>query len=171
MTKFNYPSITNFSYDGLSSMLRTETYKMVLFAMEIPKSLIYLINLVEYTMATIYFSSPIMTKNKKVNAVAGKRDTLLAVAKDNNIKIPFECEDGECGSCLIKVTHLDGDHIKGVMLTDKEREVLKSIGKLPKYEEERANVQDIPPTFRLACQTVVTDEDLLVQFTGEPGGA
>jgi ferredoxin len=122
-------------------------------------------------MATIYFSSPIMSKNKKVTAVAGKRDTLLAVAKENNIKIPFECEDGECGSCLVKVTHLDGDHVKGVMLTDKEREVLKSIGKLPKHEEERANVKDLPPTFRLACQTIVTDEDLLVQFTGEPGGA
>jgi ferredoxin len=122
-------------------------------------------------MATIYFSSPIMSKNIKVTAVAGKRDTLLAVAKENNIKIPFECEDGECGSCLVKITHLDGDHIKGVMLTDKEREVLKSIGKLSKHEEERANVKDLPPTYRLACQTVVTDEDLLVQFTGEPGGA
>jgi ferredoxin len=122
-------------------------------------------------MATIYFSSPIMSKNKKVTAVAGKRDTLLAVAKENDIKIPFECQDGECGSCLVKITHLDGEHIKGVMLTDKEREVLKSIGKLPKHEEERANVMDLPPTFRLACQTVVTDEDLLVQFTGEPGGA
>ncbi len=122
-------------------------------------------------MATLYFSSPIMSKNKKVTAVAGKRDTLLAVARDNNIKIPFECEDGECGSCLVKITHLDGERVKGVTLTDKEKSVLKSIGKLPKHEEERAQVKDIPPTFRLACQTIVTDEDLLVEFTGEPGGA
>lgn len=122
-------------------------------------------------MATLYFSSPIMSKNKKVNAVAGKRDTLLAIAKDNNIKIPFECQDGECGSCLVKITHLDGEHVKGVAITDKERSVLKSIGKLPRNEEERANVKDIPPTFRLACQTIVTDEDLLIEFTGEPGGA
>lgn len=122
-------------------------------------------------MATIYFSSPIMGKNKKVEAVAGKRTTLLGVARENGIKIPFECEDGECGSCLVKVTHLDGERIKGVMLTDKERNVLKSIGKLSKHDEERANVRDLPPTFRLACQTIVTDEDLLVQFTGEPGGA
>jgi ferredoxin len=122
-------------------------------------------------MATIYFSSPIMSKNKKVNAVAGKRDTLLAVAKEHGIKIPFECEDGECGSCLIKVTHLDGERIKGVMLTDKEKSVLKSIGKLSKHEQERAEVKDLPPTYRLACQTIVPDEDLLVEFTGEPGGA
>jgi ferredoxin len=131
----------------------------------------FLNNELERIMATIYFSSPIMSKNTKVEAVAGKRDTLLAVAKDNNIKIPFECEDGECGSCLVKVTHLDGERVKGVALTDKEKSVLKSIGKLPKHEEERANVKDIPPTFRLACQTIVTDEDLLVEFTGEPGGA
>lgn len=122
-------------------------------------------------MATLYFSSPIMKKNRKVEAVAGKRTTLLGVAKEHGIKIPFECEDGECGSCLVKVTHLDGERVKGVMLTDKERNVLKSIGKLPEREEERAYVKDLPPTHRLACQTIVTDEDLLITFTGEPGGA
>lgn len=122
-------------------------------------------------MATIYFSSPLMAHNKKVTAVAGKRSTLLGVAREEGVKIPFECENGECGSCVVKVTHLDGERIKGVMLTDKERNVLKSIGKLPKSEEERAAVRDLPPTYRLACQTIVTDEDLLVEFTGEPGGA
>lgn len=122
-------------------------------------------------MAVIYFTSPIMSKNLKIEAVAGKRTTLLGVAQENKIKIPFECADGNCGSCLVKITHLDGFRIKGVALTDKERIVLKSIGKLPKSEEERASVHDIPPTYRLACQTIVTDEDLLVEFTGEPGGA
>ncbi|MFC0709147.1 2Fe-2S iron-sulfur cluster-binding protein [Azorhizophilus paspali] len=122
-------------------------------------------------MATIYFSSPLMPHNKKVQAIAGKRSTLLGVAQENGVKIPFECQDGNCGSCLVKITHLDGERIKGMLLTDKERNVLKSVGKLPKSEEERAAVRDLPPTYRLACQTIVTDEDLLVEFTGEPGGA
>ena len=122
-------------------------------------------------MANVYFSSPIMSKNMKVEAVAGKRNTLLGLAKEHNVKIPRECEDGQCGSCLVKVTHLDGLRVKGMMLTDKEKNVLKSIGKLPKSEQERAEVKDLPPTYRLACQTIVTDEDLLVEFTGEPGGA
>ena len=122
-------------------------------------------------MATLYFSSPIMKKNRKIEAVAGKRSTLLGVIKEHNIPVPHECEDGECGSCLVKITHLDGDRIKGVMLTDKERNVLKSIGKLSAREEELAAVRDLPPTYRLACQTIVTDEDLLIEFTGEPGGA
>ncbi len=120
-------------------------------------------------MATIYFSSPVMSKNKKVTAVAGKRDALLAVAKENNVPIPFDCQDGECGSCLVQVIHLDGERVKAIMLTDKERDVLKSLGKLPEQEEERSFVNDIPPTYRLACQTIVTDEDLLVMFSGEPG--
>ena len=122
-------------------------------------------------MATLYFSSPIMKKNREIEAVPGKRSTLLGVIKEHNIPVPHECEDGECGSCLVKITHLDGDRIKGVMLTDKERNVLKSIGKLSAREEELAAVRDLPPTYRLACQTIVTDEDLLIEFTGEPGGA
>ncbi len=122
-------------------------------------------------MAVLYFSSPVMAKNLKVEAVAGKRTTLLATAKENKVKIPFECEDGKCGSCLVKVVHLDGMRVKGMALTDKERSVLKSIGKLPKKEEERAAVNDIPPSYRLACQTIITDEDLLIEFTGEPGGS
>ncbi|MFT6927384.1 MAG: ferredoxin [Psychromonas sp.] len=122
-------------------------------------------------MATVYFSSPIMRKNKKVIAVAGKRSALLGLAQENGIKIPHECKDGRCGSCLVEVTHLDGDHIKGTMLTDKEREGLKNIGKLSEKDAERASVYDLPPKYRLACQAIVTDEDLLVKFTGEPGGA
>jgi ferredoxin len=122
-------------------------------------------------MATVYFSSPLMARNKKVEPVVGKRTSLLGVAKENDIAIPFECENGECGSCLVKITHLDGDRVKGMALTDKERVILKSLGKLPKFEEERAAVRDLPPTYRLACQTIVTDEDILVEFTGEPGGA
>lgn len=122
-------------------------------------------------MATVYFSSPIMRKNKKVSAVVGKRNALLGLAEENDIKIPHECRDGKCGFCLVEVTHLDGDHIKGAMLTDKEREGLKSIGKLSAKDAERASVGDMPPKFRLACQMIVTDEDLLVKFTGEPGGA
>lgn len=122
-------------------------------------------------MATVYFSSPIMRKNKKVTPVVGKRDALLGLAEANDVKIPHECKDGRCGSCLVEVTHLDGNHVKGAMLTDKERAGLKSIGKLSEKDEERASVYDMPPKYRLACQAIVADEDILVKFTGEPGGA
>ncbi|MDX2470782.1 MAG: 2Fe-2S iron-sulfur cluster binding domain-containing protein [SAR324 cluster bacterium] len=120
-------------------------------------------------MATVYFSSPSMAKNKKVTAIAGKREAILGLAENNGILLPRDCVEGECGSCIIEVTHLEGDRVKAIMLTDKERTVLKSMGKLSKKEEEQANVSDIPPKYRLACQAIVTDEDILVKFTGTPG--
>jgi len=120
-------------------------------------------------MANVYFSSPIMEKNRKVEAVAGSRDTILKIAKKNGVPIPHDCEDGECGSCLVRVQHLDGYRIKGVMLTPKEHDVLESMGLLSEQDVEKAYVDDIPPVYRLACQCVVTDEDLLVSFSGKPG--
>ncbi|HSV30300.1 MAG TPA: ferredoxin, partial [Candidatus Omnitrophota bacterium] len=33
----------------------------------------------------------------------------------------------------------------------------------------RLEVQDIPPPYRLACQYIIRDETILVEFTGEPG--
>lgn len=120
-------------------------------------------------MANVYFSSPIMPKNKKTVGVAGSRDTVLKVAQNNGVPIPHKCEDGECGSCIVKVTHLDGERIKGVMLTPKEHALLEAAGKLTEAETDLAYVNDIPPVHRLACQCVVTDEDLLVQFSGKPG--
>jgi len=32
-------------------------------------------------------------------------------------------------------------------------------------------VEDVAPKYRLACQYVVRDQDILVKFSGEPGGA
>ncbi len=122
-------------------------------------------------MANIYFSSPVLEKNRKVVAVAGSRDTILKVAKREGIPVPHDCEDGECGNCVVRVTHLDGYRIKGVMLTPKEHAVLEKLGLLDERDEEQAYVNDIPPVHRLACQCVVTDEDLLVQFSGKPRNA
>ena len=69
-------------------------------------------------MANITFSSPVMAKDVTVYAIAGHRGTILA--KANKIPIPFDCQDGECGSCLIEVKNLtpgaqarDRPHRKG----------------------------------------------------------
>ena len=58
-------------------------------------------------MANVTFSSPVMARDVTVYAVAGDRGTIFAIAKANKIPIPFDCQDGECGSCLIEVKHLD----------------------------------------------------------------
>lgn len=120
-------------------------------------------------MANVTFSGPTLAKNITVYAVAGDNGTLLAVAKANNIEIPFQCQDGECGSCLIKVTHLGANAPKAIHLTDKEKLTLSVNGKLTKELLAKTEVEDMPPPYRLACQYIVRDEDILVEFSGEAG--
>ena len=105
-------------------------------------------------------------KDKTVYAVAGSHtETLLKIARENKIPINYECEDGECGTCLIKVSSVDNKLQRmGGPLTEKEKDVLKSSGKLTAEEMERMIVDDLPSPWRLACQMIVRDEDILVEY-------
>ena len=100
-------------------------------------------------------------------AVAGDRGTLLALAKAHKIPIPFDCQDGECGSCLVEVEHLAPGPQHGIALTEKEKEMLRQLGKISKEEIKNAEVNDMPPHYRLACQCFVRNEDILVTFEGD----
>jgi ferredoxin len=121
-------------------------------------------------MPNVTFSSPLLHKNLTVYAIAGDTSTVLAVAEAHKVPIPHDCKDGECGSCLIEVVTLSGKTM-GSLLTEKEKNLLKSLGKITSDEIRAAEVEDIAPKFRLACQYVVRDQDILVKFSGEPGGA
>lgn len=118
-------------------------------------------------MANVTFSSPSMSKDVTVYAVAGDRGTILSVAKAHKIPIPFDCQDGECGSCIVEVKRLDPYAKYGVALTEKEKELLRQLGMITKAEIEDAEVNDIPPRYRLACQCFVRNEDIMVQFEGD----
>src|SRR5271166_6116030 len=118
-------------------------------------------------MANITFTSPSLSRDVTVYAVAGDRGTILAVAKANKIPIPFDCQDGECGSCLVEVTTLGDKRPYGIALTEKEKEALRQLGKITKAEIVQAEVNDIPPHYRLACQCFVRNEDILVSFKGD----
>ncbi|MEO5337583.1 MAG: (2Fe-2S)-binding protein [Magnetospirillum sp. WYHS-4] len=120
-------------------------------------------------MANVTFSGPPLAKDVTVYAVAGDTRTLLALAKQHEIPIPCQCQDGECGSCLIKVTPLGPNPPKAQHLTEKEKLTLSVNGKLTKERLARAEVDDVTPPYRLACQYIVLDQDILVEFTGEPG--
>jgi ferredoxin len=115
-------------------------------------------------MALITFSNP-EYKDKTVYAVAGSfTETVLKIAKQNNIPINFDCENGECGSCVVKVVHLGKDAPKGYHLEEKEKTVLREIGKLSKADLEKLIVDDLPSEWRLACQFISRDEDVLVEY-------
>jgi ferredoxin len=115
-------------------------------------------------MANVTFSSPRMPKDLTVYAVAGDTQSLLAVAQAHKIPLDFECENGECGSCLLQVSVLSGKTPYGVALTEKEKTVLRYAGKITKEQLEAAETRDIPPPWRLACQFIVRNEDILVTF-------
>lgn len=115
-------------------------------------------------MALITFSNP-EYKDKTVYAVAGSHtQTILKIALENKIPINFECQDGECGTCIVKVSSVDNKERMGGPLTEKEKAVLRQLGKLSKEEMEQMIVDDLPSPWRLACQMIVRDEDILVEY-------
>jgi len=64
----------------------------------------------------------------------------------------------------VRVTSIDGKGCMGGPLTEKEKNVLRELGKLTKDELEQILVDDLPSEWRLACQMIVRDEDLLMEF-------
>jgi ferredoxin len=115
-------------------------------------------------MANVTFTSPRLPKDVTVYAVAGDTHTLLSVAKQHKVPLNFECENGECGSCLIQVSVLSGKAPVGMSLTEKEKTVLRYAGKITQAQIEDAETNDRPPPWRLACQFIVRHEDILVTF-------
>lgn len=115
-------------------------------------------------MADITFTSPAMKKDLTVYAVAGDRRTLLAVAKSHRVPLQHECENGQCGSCAVQVSVLARGKPLAEHLTEKEKTVLRLAGKISKEQIEDAELRDLPPPWRLACQYVVRDEDILVSM-------
>ena len=115
-------------------------------------------------MPLVTFSNPAY-KDKTVYAVAGSHtETLLNIAKSYQVPIEFECQDGECGTCAVRVSSLDDKQRMAYHLTEKEKNVLRAIGKLSKADLERLIVDDMPSEWRLACQMIVRDEDILVEY-------
>ncbi len=117
-------------------------------------------------MALITFSSP-EYRDKTVYAVAGSHtETVLKIAKANKVPIRFDCQDGECGNCLVKVSYLKPRRtdIQGGPLTQKEVTVLQQLGKITSEEVENMAVDDLPTLWRLACQLIPRDEDIVVEY-------
>ena len=115
-------------------------------------------------MANVTFTSPRMSKDLTVYAVAGDTKTLLSVAQSNKVPLDFECENGECGSCQVQVSVLSSKAPYGVALTEKEKTVLRFAGKITTEQIAEAETKDVPPPWRLACQFIVRHEDILVRF-------
>jgi ferredoxin len=115
-------------------------------------------------MALVTFSNPDY-KDKTVYAVAGSHtETVLKLAKEHKVPVHFDCQDGECGHCVVRVSSIDSKDRMGYHLTEKERTVLKELGKLTQEQIDQLSVDDMPSEWRLACQMIVRDEDILVEY-------
>lgn len=59
-------------------------------------------------MPLVTFSHPEhKTRTVYATAAGSHIETVLKIAKANKIPISFDCQDGECGTCLVKVSSLD----------------------------------------------------------------
>jgi ferredoxin len=115
-------------------------------------------------MAIVTFSSPAMKKDVTVYAAAGDRQTILGLALKNSIPVNCDCQNGECGSCVVEVMSLSAKPPLGVHLTEKEKTVLVLAGKLKKDDLAQIEITDLAPQWRLACQYMLLDEDIVVKF-------
>ena len=117
-------------------------------------------------MPTITFSS-VLHKDKTVYAVAGShKKTILEIAKESHVPIDFSCGDGLCGTCLVKVSSVKQRSKRmGHPLTEREIGVLSEMGKITKAQVEQMAIDDLVPSeWRLACQMVMRDEDIIVEY-------
>jgi ferredoxin len=116
-------------------------------------------------MPRIIFQHPEFDQIEIYAPAGSHRRTVLSLAREFKVPIAFDCQDGECGACVIRVTDPEGKPLcMGTHMTDKEKAVLKEIGKLSKEELERITLEDMPSGWRLACQMIVRDEDIRITY-------
>ncbi len=104
-------------------------------------------------------------EQKVTYAVAGSHtDTVLKLAQKNDVPIAFDCEDGNCGTCCVDVKLVGDKPAMGGHLTDKERQTLIEIGKIKRADIEKTYTDDLPPPHRLACQLILRDEEVVIEY-------
>lgn len=115
-------------------------------------------------MTNVTFTSPKMKQDITVHATAGDHSTLLAVAREHVIPLECDCEDGEFCTCAVQVSVLAHDKPAGAEVTEQEKTARKLAGPINKEQLADAETPDAPAPWRLACQFIVRDDDLLVKF-------
>jgi ferredoxin len=119
-------------------------------------------------MTTIRFTS--LGVDAKVTVdTEGERRTLLSIAKQHGIPIPYRCEAGDCSACLVHVETLSGGRRPVARLTEKESLLLQAMYLLSQHDIEDAERRGVSPDIRLACHYEVRDEEIVVFFERPAG--
>jgi len=120
-------------------------------------------------MATIHFSSAHMERRVTIDAQPGASPTLLSVAREHRVPIPFNCQSGDCGSCMVRVETISVGGNPPAPPTASERLVLTAARRLTAEDIAEAERRGISPKVRLACQYRLGDEEIAVSFESELG--
>src|SRR4051812_10742268 len=87
--------------------------------------------------------------------------------RSTSFRSPSTAATAIAAPALVEIKHLGTNKPYGLALTEKEKEMLRQLGKIPPAEIENAETNDMPPRYRLACQYFVRDEDIAVIFAGD----
>jgi len=116
-------------------------------------------------MSTVTFLTQPLRNKLTIQLEPKDRRTLLSLIREYNLPKQCSCGEGKCGTCAVKVAPLNRQgESRTVHLSDEERRALFLSGKLSQQQYESEVLPDIPPLWRLACQYVVLDEDIMVAF-------
>jgi ferredoxin len=112
-------------------------------------------------MAKVIFIGFDKEKDGLYNAPIG--EPIVRLAKSNGIPVSFECEDGDCGSCLISYENIEDQEPTSYM-EDKELDKLVELGVLDAKDAEQCQQFTVSPKVRLGCQALVKGDVIIKPF-------
>ncbi|WP_298139705.1 2Fe-2S iron-sulfur cluster-binding protein [Acidiferrobacter sp.] len=114
-------------------------------------------------MGSVTLIAPPFDVERVIHIDASRAATLLALARDVPWFLHKTCGQGRCGACAVKVVFRDRSRApERVVLSPDEKTILYRAGKLTDAELRALDIPASPALWRLACQYVVEDEDILV---------
>ncbi|MHB1677720.1 MAG: 2Fe-2S iron-sulfur cluster-binding protein [Sulfuriferula sp.] len=114
-------------------------------------------------MGNVVFLGMKLLDRVQVEVAKDVRGSLLELARAHNIPLPCDCMQGHCGACAVKVAPLRTE-TSMIRLSDRERYLLLTAGKISKVQYHADTLPDHPPLWRLACEYQVADEKIMVAF-------
>ncbi len=114
-------------------------------------------------MGNVTFIAPPFDVERVIKLEPCHGATLLMIAREIPWPAHKTCGQGLCGACAVKIVYRDrGRAAARVILSPDEKMVLYQAGKLTDAEYRAQDIAAHPALWRLACQYVVEDEDILV---------
>ena len=114
-------------------------------------------------MGSVTFIAPPFDVKRVIHVGSRRYATLLSLAREVPWPAHKTCGQGLCGACAVKIVFCDRARAATrVSLGPDEKTLLYRAGKLTDAQYRAADIPAHPALWRLACQYVVTDEDIIV---------